>query len=91
MSDLDVAVSVLAVVAFPLVGIGPMLLRLLRPAGYTVWMLLCSATVYLLTGELWATAFTACLAGAVVVPRRTAADPAAVAGGYANDRGSALR
>jgi hypothetical protein len=88
MSDLDVAVSVLAVVAFPLVGIGPMLLRLLHPAGYAAAVLLCSATVYLLTGEPWATVFTACLAVAVVLPRRPALPEAA---GYADDRGSALR
>jgi hypothetical protein len=88
MNDLDVAVSVLAVVAFPLVGIGPMLLRLLRPAGYAVSVVVGSAVVYLLTGEPWATVFTACLAVAVVLPRRPAQPEAA---SYAEDRSSALR
>jgi hypothetical protein len=69
MNDLDVAVSVLAAVAFPLVGIGPMLLRLLRVAGYVIWVLASSGVVLMLTGQAWAAAFTACVAVTAVLPR----------------------
>lgn len=67
MNELDNAVSVLAAVALPLVGIGPVLLRTLPAWLVGLGMAVCAAVVLLLTREPWACAFTACIGAAVLL------------------------
>lgn len=67
MNELELAAGVLAAVALPLVGIGPVLLRTLPPVVVASAMALCAAVVWLLTREPWATAFTLCLGAAVLL------------------------
>jgi hypothetical protein len=64
------AISALAAVALPLVGLGPLVRRLLGPLGCVAAAGILAAIVYWLTGLLWATAFTGCLGIAPVLPRR---------------------
>lgn len=66
MNDIEIAVSVLAVVALPLAGIGPVLLRTLPPALVAAGMVGGAGVVLLLTRAPWAAAFTLCVGAAVL-------------------------
>ena len=67
MNELDLAASVLAVLALPLAGIGPVLLRTLPAALVGAGMGACAVLVLLLTREPWAATFTLCLGAAVLL------------------------
>ena len=87
------AVSVLAVLALPMIGVGPMLMRTMRPAVFGVCAASCSGLVFVLTGAPWATAFTACL-GAALMLRGMAARrrrPATIRAAYGDERSSVPR
>lgn len=70
MDELGMATSALAALALPLVGIGPLLKRVLGPVGCVVGLAVMAGLMFALTGEVWATAFTACLGIATALPRR---------------------
>jgi hypothetical protein len=67
VNDIEIAVSVLAVVALPLAGIGPVLLRTLPAAVVAAGMVGGAGIVMLLTHEPWAAAFTLCVGAAVLL------------------------
>lgn len=92
MDELGMAISALAAVALPLVGLGPLVRHLLGPLGCLAAGVLLAGVVYWLTGVLWATVFTACLAAAPVLPRRlSVSERLAVAFRLASERRSAWR
>ncbi len=92
MDELGMATSALVVVALPLVGLGPLLRRLLGRGMSLVAMGILAGIVYWLTGQLWAAIFTAGLGVATVVPRRPSArERLAVAFRLASERRSAWR
>jgi hypothetical protein len=70
MNELEISASVLAAVALPLVGVGPMLLRTLPAAVVGVAMVACAAIVWVLTRQPWAAAFTLCLGATVLFRHR---------------------
>jgi hypothetical protein len=67
VNDIEIAVSVLAVVALPLAGIGPVLLRTLPALLVAAGMVGGAGVVLLLTHEPWAAAFTLCVGAAVLL------------------------
>jgi hypothetical protein len=92
MDELGMATSALAAVAIPLVGLGPLLRRLLGPWGCVVAGAVLAGIVYGLTGLWWATTFTACLGVAPALSGRLRLrERLAVASRVASERRSAWR
>jgi hypothetical protein len=70
MDEIEVAVSVLAAVTLPLIGVGPMLMRMLSQRVFAALAASCSAIVLMLTRAPWAAVFTLCVGGALLLAYR---------------------
>jgi lysylphosphatidylglycerol synthetase-like protein (DUF2156 family) len=70
MEEIEVAVSVLAAVTLPLIGVGPVLMRMLSQRVFAGLVLSCSAIVQMLTRAPWAAVFTLAVGAALLLAYR---------------------
>ena len=70
MDEIEVAVSVLAAVTLPLVGVGPMLMRTLSGPVFGILVLPISVLVLMLTRAPWAAVLTLCVGVALLLVNR---------------------
>jgi lysylphosphatidylglycerol synthetase-like protein (DUF2156 family) len=85
MDEIEVAVSVLAAVTLPLIGVGPMLMRVRSRRVFAALVLWCAAIVLLLTRSPWAAAATLGVGGVLLLAHRRSARRAAPAYGEERD------
>ena len=88
MEDLEAAVSVLAVLGLPLVGVGPMVIRTLSQRVFGALVLSCAGIVLMLTRAPWAAGFTLCVGAGVLLMHRRALRRAPA---YTDERDSVSR
>ena len=93
MEEIEVAVSVLAAVTLPLIGVGPMLMRTLSQRVFVALTLSCSAIVLMLTRAPWASVFTLCVGAALLLAHRRSVNRSmrAVAPVYVEERDALSR
>jgi hypothetical protein len=72
MDEIEMAVSVLAAVTLPLIGIGPMLMRAMGRRVFAAIVLSCAAIVLMLSRAPWAAVLTLCAGAALVFAHRRA-------------------
>jgi len=70
MEEIELVVSVLAVLVLPLIGVGPMVMRTLNQRVFGGLVLSCAAIVLMLTRAPWAAAFALCVGAAVLLMHR---------------------
>ena len=72
MEEIEAAVSVLAVLVLPLVGVGPMVMRVLSQRVFGALVLSCAALVLILTKAPWAAGLALCAGAGVLLMHRRA-------------------
>lgn len=72
MNEIEMAAGVLAVLALPLVGVGPLLMRTLKLRVFAAMVVSCTVIVLALTRNPVAAAITLCVGVGLVVAHRRA-------------------